>query len=149
MVILLTELLTIYIYLFYIHNIHKYIYIYLSIYLSISLSIYIYTYIYIYIYIYKYCYHVIMKTMCGPGYHYIGLWQLMYLGTWCTVMCTSAWVATKPLGDNQKDTLFSWWHICYAHFASVRFEHSVCCGSLMTTSSVLQIFIYFHCFKFF
>ena len=29
--------------------------------------------------------------------------------------------------------LFSWLHIYYAHLASVRFEHSVCRESLMTT----------------
>ena len=33
-------------------------------------------------------------------------------------------------GDNQEGTLFSWLHIYYAHLASVRFEHSVCHGSL-------------------
>ena len=89
------------------------------------------------------------KQCALPVITTLALWQLMYLGTWCTVMCPSAWVATKSLGDNREGTLFSWWHICYAHFASVRFEHSVCCGSLMTTSSVLQLFIYFHCFNFF
>ena len=35
-------------------------------------------------------------------------------------------------GDNREGTLFSWLHIFYAHLASVRFEHSVCCESLMT-----------------
>ena len=35
-------------------------------------------------------------------------------------------------GDNQDGTLFSLLHIYYAHLAFVRFEHSVCCGSLMT-----------------
>ena len=34
-------------------------------------------------------------------------------------------------GDNREGTLFSWLHIYYAHLASVRFEHSVCRGSLM------------------
>ena len=36
-------------------------------------------------------------------------------------------------GDNREGTLFSW----YAHLASVRFEHSACCGSLMTTYIML------------
>ena len=44
-----------------------------------------------------------MKTMCPPGYHHNGF------------------VATHALGHY------------YAHLASVRFEHSVCRGSLMTT----------------
>ena len=35
--------------------------------------------------------------------------------------------------DNRDDTLFSWLHIYYAHLSTVRFEHSVCRGSLMTT----------------
>ena len=37
-------------------------------------------------------------------------------------------------GDNREGTLFSWLHIYYAHLAFVRFEHSVCRGSLMTES---------------
>ena len=48
-----------------------------------------------------------MKTMCPPGYHHNGF------------------VATHALG-----------HLMYgyaSHLASVRFEHSVCRGSLMTT----------------
>ena len=43
-----------------------------------------------------------MKTMCPPGYHHNGF------------------VATHALG-----------HMMRAHLASVRFEHSVCRGSLM------------------
>ena len=50
-----------------------------------------------------------MKTMCPPGFHHSGF------------------VATHALG-----------HMMYAHLASVRFEHSVCHGSLMTT----YIYIY-------
>ena len=45
-------------------------------------------------------------------------------------------------GDNQEGTLFSWLHIYYAHLAFVRFEHSVCCGSLMTTCVYIYIYIY-------
>ena len=36
-------------------------------------------------------------------------------------------------GDNREGTLFSWLHVYYAHLASVRFEYSVCRGSLMTS----------------
>ena len=52
-----------------------------------------------------------MKTMCPPGYHHNGF------------------VATHALGH----MMYS-----YTHLASVRFEHSVCRGSLMTT----YIYIY-------
>ena len=59
-----------------------------------------------------------MKTMCPPGYHHNGF------------------VATHVLGHMMYDyTLLVPMnqHIYYAHLASVRFEHSVCRGSLMTT----------------
>ena len=45
--------------------------------------------------------------------------------------------------DNREGTLFSWLHIYYAHLASVRFEHSVCRGSLMTTNVRFQCQISF------
>ena len=54
------------------------------------------------------CVCVIMKTMCLPGYHRNGF------------------VATHALGHT------------WAQLASVRFEHSVCRGSLMST----YIYIY-------
>ena len=44
-------------------------------------------------------------------------------------------------GDDRKSSLFSWLHIYYAHLASVRFEHSVCRGSLMTTC----VYVYMYC----
>ena len=57
-----------------------------------------------------------MKTMRPPGYHYNG---------------SCAQVHELPqshCGDNRKDTLFS-------------FEHSVCCGSFMTTCIYMYIYI--------
>ena len=54
-----------------------------------------------------------MKTMCPPGYHHNGF------------------VATHALG-----------HMMYGYLASVRFEHSVCRGSLMTTNIYIYIYIY-------
>ena len=61
------------------------------------------------------------------------------------IMCPSAWVATKPL----------WWKsgghivfiiallpIYYAHLAFVRFELSVCRGSLMIIFKYIYIYIY-------
>ena len=56
-----------------------------------------------------------MKTMCPPGYHHNGF------------------VATHALGHMM--------YIYYAHLASVRFEHSVCRGSLMTTYIYIYIYI--------
>ena len=38
--------------------------------------------------------------------------------------------------------MYMYMHIYYAHLASVRFEHSVCRGSLMTT----YIYIYIYTF---
>ena len=57
--------------------------------------------------------YVIMKTMCPPGYHHNGF------------------VATYALAHMM-------YGYGYAHLASMRFEHSVCHGSLMT----IYIYIY-------
>ena len=54
--------------------------------------------------------YVIMKTMCPPGYHHNGF------------------VTTHALGHMMYG---------YAHLAPVRFEHSVCRGSL-----IYNIYIY-------
>ena len=43
-------------------------------------------------------------------------------------------------GDNREGTLFSLLHLYCTHLASVRFEYSVCCGSLMTTSTYIYIY---------
>ena len=74
-----------------------------------------YIYIYIYIYICIYIIYAIIKIMRPTGYHHNGfvVTQLMHLCTWCTTVY-----------------LFSPLHIYYAHLTFVRFEHSVCCGSL-------------------
>ena len=46
-------------------------------------------------------------------------------------------------GDNRNGTLFSWLQIYNTHLASVRFEYSVCHGSLMTTYHIyIYIYIY-------
>ena len=63
-----------------------------------------------------------MKTMCPPGYHHNGF------------------VATHALGH----MMYVYIYIYYAHLASVRFEHSVCRGSLMTT----YIYIYIHTYTY-
>ena len=58
-----------------------------------------------------------MKTMCLPGYHYNGF------------------AATHALGHMMYEVL-------KFHLTSVRFEHFVCRGSLMTT--YIYIYIYIH-----
>ena len=69
-------------------------------------------------------------------------WALFSL--WVSAMCnrtSCAQVLEVPqshCGDNWEGTLFSWLHTYYVHLASMRFEHSVCRGSLMT------IYIYIH-----
>ena len=55
--------------------------------------------------------------MCPPGYHHNGF------------------VATHALGHMMYN---------YAHLASVRFEHSVCRGSLMTTYIYIYICMYIY-----
>ena len=123
--------------------IYLYIYIYICIYLSISLSIYIYipTYLSIHIYGHKwFTTHRVLKShrskmsiiymlswkQCAlPVITTMALWQLMHLGTWCTVIhCWYQW--TKEYS-----------RVYRTHFASMRFEHSVCRGSLMATYIML------------
>ena len=60
--------------------------------------------------------YVIMETMCPPGYHHNGF------------------VETHALGHMMYGS--------YVHLASVRFEHSVCHGSLMTTYIYIYIYMY-------
>ena len=118
------------------------------------------------VYIYIYIIHVIMNTMCPPGYHHNGfvathaLEHMMYSEpytwahdvrwTWYMMNRTScAQVHELPqshCGDNQEGTLFSWLHVYYAHLASVRFEHFVCRGSLMTIYTYFTHNIYVYIF---
>ena len=103
------------------------IFIHLSIYPSISICICIYIYLHIYTYTYTYTYTYI--------YIYMALWQLM-----------SLW-QLKPLWWYREGTLLSWLRIYYADLAIVRFEHSVCCGSLMTTFDKLFFIFYIQLLK--
>ena len=98
------------------------------------------------------CQQRVLKTFSGPGYLHsedgvvwlwhslvnstMTLWQLMHLSTWVATKPSCAQVHELPqshCGDDREGTLFSWLHINYAHLVSVRFKHSVCRGSLMTT----------------
>ena len=60
--------------------------------------------------------YVIMKTMCSLGYHHNGF------------VATHVYIT----------------YISYAHLASVRFEHSMCHGSLMTTYIMLLPLLFEH-----
>ena len=96
---------------------------------------YIYTYIYIYvcicIYLYVYIYAII-KTMCPPSYHHNDFVATHALGHMMHELPQS------NCGDNKEAILFSWLHINFTHLSTVRFEHSVCCGSRMT----IYIYVY-------
>ena len=74
-----------------------------------EVAIYIYLYIYIYIYIYILYIHVIMKTMCRPGYHHNGFVATHALGH-MMYRTSCAQVHELPqshCGDNRDGTLFS------------------------------------------
>ena len=81
------------------------------------------------------------ETMYPPRYRHNGFVATHALGHmmygYHFINCTSCAQVYKLLqshcGDNLEGTLFSRLHIYYTHLASVRFEHCVCCGSLMTT----------------
>ena len=48
-------------------------------------------------------------------------------------------------GHNREGRLFSWLHIYYAHLAFVRFEHSMCRGSLMTPrQSIVRMILWYY-----
>ena len=84
----------------------------------IYIAIYIYLYIYLYIYI--------------PS-DYV-LWQLMRL----RMHSRTSFVQVHELpesncGGNREETLSSYLHIYYRLLASVRFEQSMCRGSLIVT----------------
>ena len=87
----------IYIYIYLYISIYLYIYLYLSIYLSIDLSLYIYipTYLSIHIYGHKwFTTHRVLKSHRSKMnvITTMALWQLMHLGTWCTVIhCWYQW----------------------------------------------------------
>ena len=94
-----------------------------------------------------------MKTMCPPGYHHNGFVATHALGHmtygytllpamfhWyqqCVTVrhvpkcmsCHKAIVVITGRAHCFHDYIYTY----YAHLASVRFEHSVCRGSLMTT----------------
>ena len=101
--------------------------------------------------------YAIMKTMCPPGYHDNGFvathapGHMMY--GYHFINCTScAQVYKLPqshFGDNLEGTLFSRLHIYYAHLVSLRFEHCVCRGSLITTYIERHMYIFSTHYQFF
>ena len=72
----------------------------------------------IFVYIYIYIYNTQIKFLYYPLMSYAQVRELLQ----------------SHCGDNREGTLFSPLHIYYTHIASMRFEHSVCHGSLLTTS---------------
>ena len=64
-----------------------------------------------------------MKTMCPPGFHHNG-----FVATHALGHMMYGYTLLVPMNQ----------HIYYAHLASVRFEHSVCRVSLMTTYITLH-----------
>ena len=68
-----------------------------------------------------------MKTMFPPGYHHNGL---VATHVPKCMSCHKAIVVITGRTHCFHDNIYI---IYYAHFASVRFEHSMCRGSLMTT----------------
>ena len=108
-------------------NIYTFIYIYIYIYIHIHIYIYIYLYTHIYIYIHIYMQSTKQCTLQVIITHRNGFVATHALGFMSRLLSWS------HCGDNLEDTLFSWWRIYYAHLAYVRFEHSMCHGSLITT----------------
>ena len=69
-----------------------------------------------------------MKIMWPPGYHHNGFVAtraLEHVMCNCTSCAQVHELPQSRCGDNGEGTFISWLHICYAHLASVRFEHSV------------------------
>ena len=72
---------------------------------------------------------------------------LWFIGTskWNRTSCAQVHeLPQSHCGYNLEGTLFSWLHIYYAQLASVRFEHSVFSGSLMTTNITLLALLVQH-----
>ena len=81
-----------------------------------------------------------MKTMCPPGYHHNGFVATHALGHHVP-KCMSCHKAIVVI-TGRAHCFHDYIHIYYAHLASVRFEHSVCRGSLMTTNIYIYIYIF-------
>ena len=78
-----------------------------------------------------------MKTVCPPGYHHNGFVATHALGHMygSTLLVP---MNQKVLNKQSKE------HNISGHLASVRFEHSVCRGSLMTTYITLLALLVEH-----
>ena len=91
---------------------------------------------YICLYIY-YIYIILLYITLYITYIYKYIYIFIYI-------CISIYIFTQvhELG-NWEGALFSWLYIyTMSIFASVRFEHCLCCGSLMTI--YLYIYMYIH-----
>ena len=78
--------------------------------------------------------------MCPPGNHHSGFVVTHALGHMNRTSCVQVHeLPQSHCGDNREGTMFSCIHIYYAHLTSVRIEHPVCHGSLMTTYEMYNI----------
>ena len=68
-----------------------------------------------------YCiiYYAIMKTMCPPGYHHNGS-VAAHVPEHMIYTCAQVYeLPQSHCGDNREGTLFSGWHIYYAHLTPI------------------------------
>ena len=133
----------------YVYIIHIYIYIYIMIYIICKYIIYIYLRIYnTHIYIYILYIYVIIKTLCPPGYHHKGFMATHALGHMMygyTLLVPMNQRVLRKLSKECNISGHKWSTTYYAHLAFVRFEHSVCHGSFMTTYINIYIYIKKQC----
>ena len=95
-------------------------------------------------------YHIYYVHLVSKRFEHCTLWVVDHLWSvkWydmiyiyiCICICICIYiyiyiyiVHELPQSYNREGTLFSWLHVNYVHLASVRYEHSVCHGSLITT----------------
>ena len=71
--------------------------------------------------------YVIMKTMCPPSYHHNDFVATNALVEYTVPKSMSCHKAIVVI------TRRVHWFYDYIYFTSIKFEHSVCCGSLLTT----------------
>ena len=113
-------------------------------------NIYLYIYVCVCMQSGKQCVLSVIITMALWSYHApsFACWALF--GALVQAMCnrtSCAQVHELPqsyCGDNQWGTFFWWLHIYisyYAYLASVRFDHSVFCGSVRTAEIYIYIYI--------
>ena len=88
--------------------------------------------------------YVIIKTMCPPGYHYNDFFVTVQ-------SCAQVHeFQQNHCGEKRESTMFSRLNIYYTYLSFVRFEHSVCRGSLRIAYiyvHIISIYIYVCIYK--